>query len=93
MAQSRSYLNTLGPKVGVIYILGALGEWQLSRVSMSIVTAGVLMALVKTTASRTPGRSPVMLQYLATDGPLLPRNCSSCCQKLEGDHSLKLASC
>ena len=25
IAQSRSYLHTLGPKVGIIYILGALG--------------------------------------------------------------------
>ena len=28
IAQSRSYLHTLGPKVGMIYILGAIGHDQ-----------------------------------------------------------------
>ena len=27
IAQSRSYLHTLGPKVGIIYIHGALGKY------------------------------------------------------------------
>ena len=27
IAQSREYLHTLGPKVGILYILGALGLW------------------------------------------------------------------
>ena len=68
IVQSRSYLYTLGPKVGIIYILGALGicfeEHRFTRPSgHGLPTTG---AMAETWAQRAHGfwaqhKGPIMV--------------------------------
>ena len=42
MAQSRSYFHTLSPNVGIIYILGAIGEDHISLRMLETMVPGLL---------------------------------------------------
>ena len=54
IAQSRSYLYTLGPKVGSIYILGALGLGLKSTASVSSQTGRIPKLDAPILGSNTP---------------------------------------